>query len=375
MIKNKQIVPKQLKIAFGIYSAVFSACWLCLEPLGVFGLADGFLKSHGFVGYVLLFTLPAGPALAYLVYKRWHPDLHPITICQFHRCLPYLALYVAEAKGFFRENGISVTFMESYGDHSAWNKVKNGEAEFGVADPLVMVTDPDTKGRVVASILGKLSLDGLTRKPYLPMNSISDLNGKTIAVFERPSTSYMIAQKIAKELQSKGGNIKIREMKPGTELTILTDPEIDVVFTVDPTTTIAVDDGARIVFSCSNVFGDCLTTGLFATERFVKENPDVVQRVVNAIERSLCFVRENPIGTLEVAAHFFPDSHNLSVERGTLRLLAESVISKHSTILENSWQICLRLRAEDKSFQYPFSDFVDNSFAARAVEDNRRRNE
>jgi NitT/TauT family transport system substrate-binding protein len=360
--------PTTLRKAGAVYVTILGLFWLILEPMSAFGLAQDFLRRQGLVGYLILFGIPGFAAAGYLLwFALVRPELEKVVVCQFHQCVQYLPLYLAEAKGFFRKRGIAVEINSAFGDHRAWEEVRNGNAHFGLADPLMMLPDDSLKGKIIASIVAKVSMDGITRKPMAPLKAITDLKGLVVAVYERPSSAFMIAQFMQCTVEAAGGSLTVAEMKPGNELSYLDDGSVDIVFLTEPQATAATDAGAHRVFVSSRIFGPCVLSGIFTTERLIRENRDLVRRFVESIEESLRFIRTNAPGTLQIAASIFPASRNFTTERAILRLLAESVLAKHTTVLEECWHRLLRIRHGPTSHLFRFSDFVDNSFADDAV--------
>lgn len=289
-----------------------------------------------------------------------------IIICQFHRTVSYLPLYVAQQKGYFLAEGLTVTIIDANGDDFTWDKVKCDEAQFGIADPFMILEEANMKGKVISTIVSRAALWGITRKSIAPIKDFKELRGRVIAVYKSPSTSFMMINRILADHQLQD-SVVIKQMTPGSEYSVLHSPDVDVVLVPEPMVSVSELKDAHVVFSSAKYFGDFLITGLFVTEKYINEYPDVVQKVVNALERSLHFLRSNNVNALRVAAKEFTDLPKFAIEKATLRLLYENVIPKHTTVLANSWDSCLQVRRPNDSASFPFSTFVDNSFALRAV--------
>jgi len=297
--------------------------------------------------------------------------LTQVTICQSWKTLAYLPLYVAGRRRFFEDEGLSVNLIEGPGDDLAWQKVMAEVADFGVGDPVVMLREnaravAAPKGRAIASILSKAALWGVSRKAMPPLSKASQLSGKTVACFKEPSTSFMIIKHM---MASAKGETKIVGMDPQSEVLYLDRKEIDFVLTTEPTVTAAELSGAHRVFSGPIFFGDFLITGMYATETTIRERSSVVQRVVNAIDRSLVFIANNPLEAMRVAVDEFRDGDELTIELATLRLIAENVFAEKAVVSEKGWHQCLRVRFGEQETSFPFRDWVDNSFALSALRD------
>jgi ABC-type nitrate/sulfonate/bicarbonate transport system substrate-binding protein len=297
-------------------------------------------------------------------------DLRQITICQSWKTLAYLPLYIAERQRFFENEGLSVNFTEGRGDHVAWQKVATGEAKFGIGDPVVMLPrngEGPSNGRTVASILNRAALWGISKKPLAPITSAKQLKGKTVACFREPSTSFMMMKYLSEQAKTTSSrDLRIIGMEPQSENSYLDRPDIDFVLTLEPTVTEEELTGAHRVFSGPAYFRDFLITGIYTTDEVIRAEPATVQGVVNAIDRSLAYIRNNHLDALRIAVDEFGQDKRLAVELATLRLVAEKVFPESAAISERAWHQCLRVRFGDEDVAYPFRDWVDNSFAIRA---------
>lgn len=292
-----------------------------------------------------------------------------ITICQMAPFLPYLPLYVARSAGFFADYNLDVKITNGGGDHLVWRQVKNGNAHFGVADPIIMFADRSVRGKAVSSVVTKAALWGVSIKSIPPISHPSEFKGKVLAAYTSPSTSFVLVKMLLEKAGLHiGRDVFLREMKLGSEFDFLRSREIDVVFVNEPVRTIVEMHGAHTVFQVHKHFDDFLITGLFARIDYIGLNREVVQRVVSAFEKSLEFIHSDPSETARLAACEFRDRPELTVEIATLRLLAEKILPKHAAILENSWNNSLQIRKTKNERMVSFTDYVDNSFAIRAIE-------
>jgi len=338
-----------------------------VQLLVIFNIAPNFVAKLGALGFIYLLVPSLIASLLYHYIRHYiYRPLVDITICQFNRTIIYLPLYVAQHNGFFKSEGLNVKIISGHGDDSTWEKVKCCQASFGISDPTIMLDEINNKGKVIASILSRVALWGITAKSIPPMKDMKELSGKTIAVYKSPSTSYMLLNKIISD-NKLGRRITVKEINVGTEISALKDPNIDIVFVTEPIATLAEYNGGHRVISLSKYFGDMLFTGLFVTDKYINENPEIVQKVVNAFEKSLNHIHSNSVRTLESAITEFKDSPKYTVEYSVFKLLLEGIIPEDTTVHENSWTNCLHVRKPFNASSYNFSDYVDNSYALKAA--------
>lgn len=62
-------------------------------------------------------------------------NLQTVKVAQFADVFIYAPLYIANAKGFYQDEGIKVEFINTGGDDKTYAAVIGGSATFGVADP------------------------------------------------------------------------------------------------------------------------------------------------------------------------------------------------------------------------------------------------
>lgn len=296
----------------------------------------------------------------------WHSKLRQITIAQFGRLLPYLPLYVAQRRGFFEKEGLHVKIINANCDESTWNMVVSGSAQFGVADPLLMVEDSKTRGVVIAALLQRSANYGLAQKPQHHLVSPETFSGKKIAVFRSPSTSFALLRRICQQCAKNNVNEpEIVEIEFTTELGYLRRSDIDLVLMTEPSATVAELQGSYRVFSGPRYFDDILYTGLFATSEYVTSNPKIAQSVVNAVENAIHLIHRDHSAALSVAIEEFPDVERTTIELATLRLFADNVFPKKTTISDQSWYALREIRSN--SLDMPLiQEYVNNTFATNA---------
>ena len=244
--------------------------------------------------------------------------------------------------------------------------VAHGNAQFGVADPLLMLNDMKVKGVVLATLLQRTVIYGISKKPLHFLISPKDFSGKIIGVFGPPSTSFALFQNICKECN----NINLSkpeafEIEFTDELKYIQQPDIDVVLMTEPSASIAELEGAYRIFNGPKYFGKILNTGLFAKADYIEDSPKIVQRVVNALEKSLRFIHKEHLKTISVACEEFSEVPKSAVEFAMLRLLLDDVVPKNTIISDESLNALRRIREIDKPMQV-IRSYVNNEFAVKA---------
>ena len=82
-------------------------------------------------------------------------ELETIKVAQFGDVFIYIPLYLANTKGFFKEEGLKVDLINTGGDDKTYAAVIGGSALFGIADPtFVAIAKEHRKYCQQCSLLG-----------------------------------------------------------------------------------------------------------------------------------------------------------------------------------------------------------------------------
>jgi len=342
------------------FGTAFGGIWAVAEPLGGFGVVQ--LGSYGASAYLALGLLAGSIAFGFEFIRT---RLRQVTVCQFNRTLCYLPLYVAQHHHFFTQHGLRVTIINGHGDEPVWRKVASGEAQFGISDPIGMIRDDLTAGVVVTTVIGRLAMWGMARKPIVQIRSMERFKNKKISVYKKPTTQYALMKKALNDAHVAITE-HLFEHSPGSEMGSLLDEEIDIVLMDEPRATIAEREGAYRVFSAPKVIGPFLCTGCFTSKRFAESNSDVVQSFVNAMELAVRFIHADHIGALKVVHQEFADLDKTKAELATLRMLDDGIFPLSVVVDQVAWQAAVKTWFPDNWQEYDYEDYVDNQFALAA---------
>ena len=126
----------------------------------------------------------------------------------------------------------------------------------------------------------------------------------------------------------------------------------------------------RTILALGNFLPSQAITGITAREDFIKEHPEVVQKVLNALQKAVtAFYNDKNIG-IRVAEKVFSEIDSQSIVRAVNRSHQNAIYPKAVTIKDNIWQqgIQERLNAGDLKNPQPTDVATDNTFAKEAFE-------
>ncbi|NMH96817.1 ABC transporter substrate-binding protein [Pseudonocardia acidicola] len=218
-------------------------------------------------------------------------------------------------KGFFKEEGLDVTTHVGQGGAALLPAVISGQYDFAFSNNVSLLL-ARSKGLPV-SIIAAASSAGVDPEPIdeaivvpasSPVKSLADLRGATVAV----NTLNNIVEVADRVTLEKAGvdlsTVKFIEIPFPDMPAALAQGRMQAAHIAEPHLTRAVQAGARIIAHPYRVVQpDVHISSWFASDRFIKANPDTVQRFTRALERSRAYAAEH---TDEVRA-FIPGFLNL----------------------------------------------------------------
>jgi NitT/TauT family transport system substrate-binding protein len=296
-----------------------------------------------------------------------------ITICQWGQALIYLPLYIAQHEHLFEKQGLRVNLINGGADDLTWAAVTSGNAQFGIADPVMVAIQAEqggVPGKVVGNVVSKVAFWAVTLDKSMPfITSPAQFKGQKVAAFKYPNTAHALALRtFAKGNLTVGKDVEMVEVNPGAVLAQLQSGNASMAMVLEPAASIAEKEGARIVYSYPQVWGDFAFTGLTVTEKYAAEHGEIVQKVVNALEEAIGITRSDPARTLAAAQKAFPDIEKIILERAIQRMLTEGTIPAHITPSEEGWrkalEVCVEVGKLKKMPPNPES-LLDKSFSSK----------
>jgi NitT/TauT family transport system substrate-binding protein len=308
-------------------------------------------------GIVVLLLITSGWVFFLQPSRNKNPSsLRSVKIAQAGDFFLYAPLYVAVDAGFFEKQGLSVSITTTGGDEKTWAAVISRDVSFGIADPtFVAISEARGQpGKVIASIVNGVPFWGVTLNPSIPkIVSPKDLASYSVATFPSPSTAFTLQRQMFLE----GG------LKPNIQ-----SGQADIALELEPNVSQAAANGARVIYSLADLYGDFAVTGLATTPEVLSNEPEFVGKVVCALQTSLDFMRTHPAETLSMLEKRFPEIKREIAKEALERVIAARIIPEDLTISTGAWNKAIQLRKDAGDIAAPknIETYVDNSFAERA---------
>lgn len=302
--------------------------------------------------------------------NKQESKLEKVKVAQFGEVFLYMPLYLADGMGFFKDEGIEIEITNTGGDDKTFAAVLSGAATFGVADPtfVAIAKERGQDGEVVASVVNGVPFWGVATNKKIPeIKNGKQLNGYRVATFPSPSTAYTLQYDM---FEDAGLKPNIRQGAFGALLPMLNAGQVDIALELEPNVSTAVHNGAKVLYSMAQIYGDFAITGVTVSAETAKNKKDLIQKFVNALEKAEKFAHAYPDSAIQFANKKFPDLDDVIVAEAMKRIIDSNSLPVSAVISKDSWEKAISLRnevGEIKSMNVTRS-VLDMTYASKAVE-------
>jgi NitT/TauT family transport system substrate-binding protein len=287
--------------------------------------------------------------------------------------LGYIDLYVAQHQGFFTQQGIDLHLSAAGGDSQAFAAVLGGSAQFALGDATMAEISREKHGDgvVLGEMVSRAQFFAVSKNISMPFASPAQFKGHTFVTNPPPNTDYNV---LTNSLNQAGLNltkdVKITTVAPGTEVGALLAGQADVAVSQEPfVDTAVVQSGAHVLYSWSGAIGEFTNTGLQSRSSYVKANPAVAQKMVNALQMGAEYTYAHPDAAKAIARAEFPSLPASVVDAAIQREIDNHIPANTLTVQQAGWTKLMDLgrKLGNCACNVPFGQIVDNSFAQKAA--------
>jgi NitT/TauT family transport system substrate-binding protein len=226
-----------------------------------------------------------------------------------HRILFTVALpvYVAQEKGFYKENNLEVDAVFTRGGGENVQAVVSGDAQIGLGTGTLAVISAFVKKAPIK--IAAAEITGMDAFWYVQssttMRKLEDLSGKKVAYSRPGASSHMAVLAIADQIKAKG-------LKPAEPVSLGGIPEVytavrtgqaDAGWSVAPFQLDRVEKGElRVVVKGEEIAAmkDITPRVHFLNNDFAAKNPDAVRGFFRAQQKALDYMFENKADTAKI---------------------------------------------------------------------------
>jgi NitT/TauT family transport system substrate-binding protein len=217
-------------------------------------------------------------------------------------------LFIANNEGFFEEQGIDVELIRMQSSNQLAEALLRGDIDVSVemsAVPILKISEEDPnsiKIFLISKIYIEDNFDAIIVDKESEILTLKDLENKKIATFPGSTASTLLKQ----FLESKDidiSTITFVPMPPPTHLSALSGGSVDAVHAYEPTISIAESgDVARKIYG--SVYSEQINPSpqgvATISERFITENPDLANRIVEIFLEASTYLKENVDDSREI---------------------------------------------------------------------------
>ena len=292
------------------------------------------------------------------------------------RSILYAPAYVAIAKGFFEEAGIEQTLSTANGGDKSVAALLSNSADIALIGPetsiYVQISESPTK---IPIFCGLTSTDGfmLVGRDKPAKFEWSMLKGKEILGFRPGSTPLLYLEAAMRQ----NGIDPQKDVKLTNNVAIparvgswLAGQNQYAIFIEPDASQLELDGKAHILASIGETIGPADYTTFMATDKYIRENPEVIQNWTNAIAKGMKWTESAPIPELvKTLEQFFPgvkpQALTAAAERYRRLKIWKSTPVIEPKAMEKFQDILVQGNVLDAGKRVKFQDLVRTEFASK----------
>ncbi len=274
---------------------------------------------------IVFLVLIAGVAF----WLRLAPGLKTETLVIADASQPMFALlYIADAKGYLREEGLNVTYKSFTSGRDALNSAISGEADIATVfeTPIVQQYAKGKKIGVVSTLHHSSLNTALVFHTNRGIKTPSDLAGKTIAVTKNTNGEFFLNLFLTSN-SIKESEVTLVNTKPQEMVNVLKDGAVDAVATWNPHVANAIHSfGAGKV---KTFYSDIYTEMSFLAgqREVIVRKQEAVTRLLKAIIRAEAFLRDNNEQAFQLVIKRFPGGSETIIRKMWNNFTAEAMLN------------------------------------------------
>jgi len=215
----------------------------------------------------------------------------------------------AVAEGYYHDAGLDVTLVQGNGSGNTAQLVANGRAQLAYADA-VAVSQLIAKGAPmkIVSTVYQSNPNAVMSIKKTGIKAVGDLKGKKVGVPSASSQTTMLPL-LLKSNNLKESDITMIDMPVASMVPALLQGQVDAVLgSIDAYQIQAEAQGAQLdVYRFADYGVPTVSTSIFASNDYLKSNPDVVKKFIAASLKGWSFAIDNPAKSVKDLKQVFPE--------------------------------------------------------------------
>ena len=299
-----------------------------------------------------------------------------ITLNEVAHSVFYAPLYVAIEKGYFKDENIDLTLVTGFGADKTMTAVISGEADIGFMGSeasVYMYSEGASDYVVNFAQLTQRAGNFLVVRQDNEHFQWADLKGKTVLGGRKGGMPEMVFEYILKEngIDPEKDLTIIQNIDFGSTAPAFADGRGDFTIEFEPGATSLESEGkGHVIASLGKDSGYVPYTAFSAKKSYLKENPDVIQRFTNALQKGMDYVRSHsPSETASVIKPQFPETTLEMITTIVTRYYEQDTWKSNLIFEESSFDLLQDIleSAGELEKRAPYKDLITTEFAENAA--------
>lgn len=300
----------------------------------------------------------------------------PVTLNEVAHSVFYAPQYVAIEEGYFEEEGIDLTLVNGFGADKVMTAVISGEADIGFmgAEASVYAYLEGASDPVInfAQLTQRAGNFVVAREPSDTFRW-EDLKGKEVLGGRKGGMPEMVFEYVLKEKGiDPAKDLKINQsIDFGSTAAAFSGGQGDYTIEFEPSATALEEEGAGyVVASVGTESGYVPYTSYSARKSYIRENPEVIQKFTNALQRGMEFVQTHtPEEIAEVIAPQFEETEPETITTIVKRYYEQETWKSNLIFEQDSFDLLQNIleSAGELKERAPYEELVTTEFAKEAA--------
>ena len=302
-------------------------------------------------------------------------NLTPVTLNEVAHSIFYAPQYAAIELGYFEEEGIDLTLVNGGGADKVMTALISGDAQIGFmgSEASIYVYQEGSQDYAVnfAQLTQRAGNFLVGRQPE-PDFKWEDLRGKKVLGGRAGGMPQMVFEYILKKhgLDPKTDLAIDQSINFGLTAAAFTSSDADYTVEFEPfATTLELEGSGYVTASLGTESGYVPYTAYCARKSYMEENPEIIQKFTNAIQKGMDYVNSHT--SEEIAKTIAPQFKETPVEKLTVIVdrYKEQDTWKEDTIFQKeSFDLLQNILEEagELDSRVPYEDLVNTEFSEKA---------
>ncbi len=302
--------------------------------------------------------------------------LTSVTLNEVAHSIFYAPMYVAIENDYFEEEGLDIKLVNGAGADNVMTSLISGDADIGFMGPeaTVYVYNQGSQNYAVnfAQLTQRAGNFLVSRSPEDNF-TWQDLKGKTVLGGRAGGMPQMIFEYV----------LKLHNIDPKTDLTIIQNIDFGLTAeafssgTADYTvefepfaTSLEKNGNGYVIASLGEDSGYVPYTCFSALEKYIQENPDIIQSFTNAIQKGLDYVNSHtPMEIAKIIQPQFEETGADTLVTIIDRYAAQDTWKQDCIFTEEAFTLLQNIldQAGELTERVDYQTLVDPSFAQKAL--------